>query len=569
MGNRLLYSFFTRKNVASFLSLATLSLSSTTALAQQNVPSSAQPGVVIRSFEDKAREPARLEQPLVVDDSKAPSQGGNAQKVMNLQSVVLDGSTVYKQKDIDALVSNYLGKPASLDDLNTIAQLITRKYRQDGYILSSAILPPQKISNSIVHLKAVEGRITDVKIVGDYTDKFHLINKFADKIKSQGAAKSEDIERYLLLIDDLPGIRARSVLQPSATPNGGELVVTVEQDPFEGSLSFDNRGSEYIGPYRGTAVAAFNSLLGIHDRTTLRGIMSTEPDELRFFDILHEEQVGSEGMRVKTRFAQTRTEPGGDLKSLDLKGDSYLFDVEALYPFHRTRNHNINFIFGFNSLNSETELLGSVTAKDRVRTMRMGWKLDGTDEFAGVNELDLVVTKGLDIFDTTSDGAGRSRANANHSASRLNVNFSRIQDLPADFSVFVSAAGQYSVDPLLASEEFSIGGSEFGRAYDAGEITGDRGVAGLVELRFGRTLQNDYVNSYQAYAFYDAGKVWNHEIAVGEVSSAGATSTGLGVRLNVIHDIYATAEVDFPLSRDVSSEGNDDPRFFFNLTKRF
>jgi hemolysin activation/secretion protein len=537
----------------------------------QVTPDSTDPAKVIKSFEDnKLNNRTNKDNLLDVTEEVEDIKEGDNKKIFTLRDVVLEGSTIYSKSDIEEAIESYLGTEVSFNDLNSIARLLTKKYRQDGYILSSVILPPQNIKNDTVRFQVLEGYISNVVLVGEYKDKFKLINELAEKLKSEGAVNKELIERYLLLIDDLPGITARSVLRPSDLPGGGELVITIAQDKMEGYVSADNLGSDYLGPYRGTVVGSFNSMLGINDRTTLRSIVSSQTDEMQFFDIEHEQQVGSEGAVIKGRFANTDTEPGSStLRILDLVGSSQLFDIEMKYPVIRSRIKNSNFSVGFNSINSETEILGAVIAEDRVRTIRTGFDGDYSDSFSGVNTYDVSYRKAVDLFDTTSDGVGRSRVNGMHDASRFNIDLSRIQNLGKGISLYFAFEGQYSDNPLLSSEEFSVGGSSFGRAYDSGEISGDQGAAGLFEMRYSQAINNDYFNSYQLFSYYDAGKVWNHDIAVGEKKDDGLTSAGAGVRMNMIYEIFTSLEINKPISREVNSQGNSDPRFFFNVIKKF
>lgn len=537
-------------------------------MAQQAVPTTAQPGVIMRSFDAEERQPSRLDGSVTVGEEQI--QGNlSTKKIFTLQKVVLDNSSVYSQEQVSAVVAQYLQQSVSFADLAAIAQQVTLKYREDGYMFSSAVLSPQEIENGVVHLKVIEGRVTEVEVVGDYVDDNGLIRDMAAKIKSDGPTNTKDLERYLLLIDDLPGITARSLLEPSKTVGGGKLIITIAQDRFEGSVGVDNRGTKFLGPYRGTLVGSVNSLFGIHDRTTGRLILSSSTDELRFADLTHEEQIGSEGLRVKGRVAITDTEPGSTLDPLDLKGKSHLFDIEALYPLLRGRQTNVNLKAGFSALNSETDIVGIKVAEDHVRSLRIAGELDFTDSLAGVNQIELQATRGMDIFGATNDGLGRTRANGEHEFFRTNIDAERVQDLPGDFSAYVSISGQYSADPLLSSEEFALGGPGFGRAYDAGEITGDSGLSGLAELRFSQPVDSRYISSYQLFGYYDIGKVWNENIAVGEVKSASLASAGLGVRANAIYNTFLSLELDKPLTRNVASEGDEDPRVFFNVLKRF
>lgn len=534
-------------------------------------PSSTQPGVVIHNLDREDRKHATLDSIVTTPPEQDAGKGLSKEKVFELKKVVIDGSTVYDSNDIRSTYSDLVGAKVSFADLNVLAQRVTKKYREDGYIFSYAVLPPQKVSDGTVHLRAVEGHISSVKLVGTYQDKNGLIQKYADRIDTQGAANTKEIERYLLLMNDLPGVTAKSFIKPSSQRGGGDLIINVEEKQAEGSVSVDNRGSDYLGPYRGTVVAALNDALGLHDRTTVRGIMTAQTREMKFVDVTHEEQVGSDGAKILGRVALTGTAPGGNVKSQQIEGDSQMFDLEGQYPLVRSRQYNVSLNAGFNALDSHTYVTQIETANDRVRTLRLGTRMDATDGLLGVNQLDLTATQGLTNFGATNDGTGQSRANGHHDFLKGVATLTRVQQLPGLFSAMVSGTAQVSNEPLLASEEFSIGGPDFGRAYDSGEMTGDSGFAGLAELRYGGPIDsNPYLQSYQAYTFVDYGQVRNQgSTGVGEVLKDSQTSAGLGIRFNAAHDLTGYVELDKPLNKPVASEGNEDSRLFFSVLKRF
>ncbi len=75
------------------------------------------------------------------------------------------------------------------------------------------------------------------------------------------------LERELLLASDLSGLHIRSVLTPSATVQGAaDLTLIAERTPVDGYLSFDNRGSKYLGPYEIQAGVDFNDVFGTAGR---------------------------------------------------------------------------------------------------------------------------------------------------------------------------------------------------------------------------------------------------------------------------------------------------------------
>ncbi|MFH1157525.1 MAG: ShlB/FhaC/HecB family hemolysin secretion/activation protein [Pseudomonadota bacterium] len=560
---------FNSKRSLFCLLLTAFLVSATSSSSLALTPSPVEPGIIIKGAGEEKRPPSRIEDNVPVPKEEKASQGLSAEKVFVLKNVVLEETVAYKGVDLSSLFEDMIGQKVSFADLNAIAQRVTKKYREEGYVFSRAVLSPQKVENGVVHLRAVEGHIDNVQVVGTFKDNNGTIKEMADKIRSAGPANTRQIERYLLLIDDLPGITAKSFIKPSKAQGGGDLIISVEEDAFEGSVGADNRGSKYIGPYRGTLVGAFNSLLGVHDRTTLRGIVTSQINEMKFADVTHEEQLGSEGMKVKARAAFTSTDPGGNISALGIQGDSQLYDLEGSYPVVRSRNYNLNLLGGLTALNSETDTAGIQTAQDHVRSVRAGATFDFIDQMKGVNQFDLQVTQGLDALGATNDGVGRSRANGEHKFLRGNLTGTRIQELAYDWSLMLLGTGQISSSPLLASEEFSVGGPTFGRAYDSGEITGDRGWAGVGELRYGGPVDNEILQSYQLYSFIDFGRVWNRSPVVGEAADDSLASAGLGVRFNLKKNISGYVEWNKPLNQIVASEGDQGSRLFFSVLMRF
>ena len=99
-----------------------------------------------------------------------------------LNHLIVQGTTVYDKRDFKSLYRNHLKKELTLKNIYEIAQKITNKYRNDGYILSKAIVPPQKIDNGVVHLQIIEGYIDQVKTQGPLRGPRKLLNGYRKKI---------------------------------------------------------------------------------------------------------------------------------------------------------------------------------------------------------------------------------------------------------------------------------------------------------------------------------------------------------------------------------------------------
>ena len=122
---------------------------------------------------------------------------------------------------------------------------------------------------------------------------------------------------------------------------------------------------------------------------------------------------------------------------------------------------------------------------------------------------------------------------------------------------------------MLSTEEFEIGGLTFGRGYDPSELTGDSGLGASLELQFSQAPGLSFLQSYQVYAFYDFGVVWNTDSNT--PSQESLASAGIGVRTNLTDWLFADFEVAQPLTRELENraDNRDSERYFFRITGQF
>ncbi len=359
----------------------------------------------------------------------------------------------------------------------------------------------------------------------------------------------------------------------------------LEQRPLEHAYAINNRGSRTVGPFYGSASVTLNSLFGRQDKTHVRAILASQPEEMRFYEISHEEQLGGAGTTLEMSYDQTRSRPGFFFKTANgtnLETDNQELSFTLSQPFIRRHDENLSARVSFLWRETITDLAFNALFDDRLRVAKLGLRYDFTDRYDGLNLLDIEASQGLDIFNETTSGSNDGvEADLSHALGRsdftkLTAYASRLQRLTDEFSIFLAATGQYSRTQLLSSELFGFGGEYFGRAFDFDEIIGDHGMAGKVELRYGRGAhETPLIKDYQLYAFWDYGAVWridpvSRNDGNGHHSLTGS-SAGIGLRFTMTDSISGSIEVDKPLTRDVSERGTngEKPRVFFRLSANF
>src|SRR6185436_2342371 len=157
-----------------------------------------------------------------------------------------------------------------------LANKLTVLYRNEGYLLSQVIVPPQSLSGGRLTLRAVEG----------HENVRATLVALGERIKASRPLHSSALERYLLIANDLAGVQLRSVLTPSQTTGAADLTLIATLKRVEGYLSLDNYGSKYLGPGQLNASVAANRLIG-NDQLRFSGTTTGSNDELNYGQIAY------------------------------------------------------------------------------------------------------------------------------------------------------------------------------------------------------------------------------------------------------------------------------------------
>lgn len=544
------------------------------AFAQANVPSSADAGRVEQQM-PTLRSDSLVDGVAGVTAVGVQSAPSGAQNVkLTLKEVVIADASAYDTTELSEVYAHQIGQTITLADVYGIAERLTAKYRNDGYVLTQVIVPPQTIDGGTVRLRVVEGFVDQVRFQGQTRGDMSFLAPFADKIRASKPLNSATLERYLLIMNDMAGMQARAVLSPSPTVAGAtDITLVVDQRAFNLFSQIDNRGSRYLGQLQANAGVRFNNMLGLYEGINIQG--ASAPDgwpgrELDYVGINWQQPLNHEGTRLTLGGSITATQPGYTLEQFDVEGLARSLTAEVYHPFIRSRNKNLFGTLRFNWLNSErNDNTGLGEIDDHLRVVRAGGTWQFTDRFVGINTFNTEVSKGLDIMGASDKGdTGLSRAAGDPQFFKATAEISRLQRLNNRFDVFGSVIGQKSANKLLASEEFGVGGVSYGSAYDSSEITGEDGLAARAELRVNDPVVTP-LQQLQVYGFYDVGRVWDRDNTVVRNRIRSLSSSGAGLRFTVNENISGNFEVAVPLTRDVETSGDTDPRAFGGLTARF
>lgn len=509
------------------------------------------------------------------------------QITFTLAGLRLEGAQAVPASELNVLWKEYIGTTISVATLYDIANKITQTYVDHGYALSFAFVPEQEIADGSVVLRVVEGFVDQVIIQGNAKDQVgswpdgkraeKSMQALTERIKRSRPLRTLDLERYLLLINERPGLSAQATFMASkTTAEASTLIVNLDYKPLDANLSTDNRMSPSLNHWSFGGTVALNGGITGSDQLRLGWRCGVFCGVYNSTSLSWSTYLGGEGAQAGFTISTSSEKPSeGILVPLQFRGSDTQVALQGSYPLIRSRQTSLDIGGSFTWSKSETETFAGPLTRDEVRTLNGYGNYSFADTTGAYNVVRLEVSQGLPIMGATEDDdALKSRAGGRADFTLAKASLARSQPLGvvspklSAYSIYMSAQAQAALtSPLLSVSQCFYGGSDIGRGYDSGAISGDHCAMGLVELRRDFVVKNV---GLQAYAFGDAGKVWRRgALPVGETGSSFAESVGAGVRLVTSQRIQADLQVSFPIKESFASNGKDSPRAFFSLSWQY
>lgn len=501
----------------------------------------------------------------------APQSGNRAIDTLTFQvkDVVVEGAEHFDKTLIDAETKPLVGTEITLKKVDEVAAKIEGLYRQAGYFLTVVLVPAQRIDEGVVKIQVVEGYIKRVIVEGGSDAVSKLIKGYlADAVVAR-PTRLDQVERGILLAQDLPGVSAVGVLRPADDPGSAELLVTVADKPIEASVSITNRNSAFTGPFSAYGEASYAGLFELGERVSVGLSVTPDLKENRYFVTRWEQPIGPDGFLFGADASYSNGQPGADLKPRDIRTEAVATNLHLAYPLVRTRSRTIIAEAGGGFSDSKITELGAPFSHDTYESVEARLRFSDSNFLGAPTFLQAGIRQGVPLPGSTRSGDPlATRHGADPWFTRLTFDVARVESLPENFSLSLDATGQYGLNQLFAGEELGFGGGRIGRGYDPSEITGRSGVGAALELRYDVPYQDDIISGIQMYTFFDAAKV-SH--ASGGAVNYSLSSAGTGARLRLTPGLSSTLEFAQPLtSLDTSSHARQkSSRVFVDLSARF
>ena len=467
----------------------------------------AQPSAGQLLQQNRELEPAPSILPEVVPNPKAiepvPSAPKPGQLTFVAKEFIFVGNTKISSNQLQKLVSPYLGKPITFDDLNVLTDAVVQYYSERGW-LARAVLPKQDITEGVVTIQIIEAKLGGLRI--DNRSKRVSDQRVEDwiygRIPRLGDLSLGELDRALLTLNDLPDVSVTGTLQSGLKPGETILLLTVEDKPLlGGQVAVDNYGDSNTGKIRSSALVNVNGLFGAGDQLSAYGLYSEGNSYGRLSFTM---PVGVDGLRVGINGSTMAYRVlNQSFQSLYANGVANTGGVEASYPLIRSRPANLVSVLNWNYSDFKNWTIAGLNRDQTYSTSvaQFGFTGNLLDGIAGggINNGSLMLSGG-DIGRHIG-GAYNGNYGVAGNFAKMRYAFNRNQAVTESLAAYVSVSGQWASKNMDSSEQMYLGGPLNVRAYGSGQGAASQGNLTTVELR-----QNLPFNS-QVAGFYDIGNV--------------------------------------------------------------
>ena len=202
-------------------------------LAQATVPScgSVQPSQVGKAIQSQQPRQAAEVLPPLQEKREAAPRGlpPEAQKItFQLNAVKLTGNHVYSTEQLKFIYEKDLHHVITIARLFEIVQEITNYYRNNGYILSRAILPPQHVKGGVVTIQVIEGYVGHVEVTGKPKGAKRIVQEIGCKMIECRPLQINRLEKFMYLENEIPGTQVRAVLTSQENVGAADVSLVTE-----------------------------------------------------------------------------------------------------------------------------------------------------------------------------------------------------------------------------------------------------------------------------------------------------------------------------------------------------
>lgn len=528
---------------------------------RDNLPSSPLP--------DNQKKPSIVPLPPIEDFLESPPNQlpeGEAPELgveFEVKEFKLEGNTVLEEEELKAILKNYRDRSLTFADLLELETKLTKLYTSNGYINSGVVIPSQNVSQGVVTIQAIEGRVEEINVnVNGRLKESYIRSRLSRGTKSP--LNIEELQEALQLLQLNPLVESLNAeLSVGLSRDRWALDVDVNQgNAFDPVLFVNNSRTPSVGSVQRGLELNHNNVLGYADRFSF---VFKNTDGSNDFDTSYTIPVNSLDGTVGLRYRYVDSDIiEGDFDDLDIESQTDEIELTLRQPVFLSANSEstqelalgLEFSRQSNEVSLQDEPFPELSpgadenGETKISALRFfqDWtRRTRKDVLAARSQFSL----GLDIFDAT---VNEGDPDGEFVSWRGQVQWLRQLASSSNINLLLRSDIQLSGDDLVPLERFSLGGVDSVRGYRQDALLGDSGLFVSAEVRIPFYRWNRRQSSLSAIPFVDFGTSWSNSENINQDEDT-VVSFGMGLQLDLSDMLRARLDYGIPLV-DVEDSGD-------------
>lgn len=498
----------------------------------------------------------------------------------------VEGADSLPQIEIEAAVYPFMGPNRTPEDVEKARAAVEKAYHDKGLQTVSVAVPQQDAQRGFIVLKVTENRVGRLRVRGSRYFDIANIKSHAPSLQEGTLPDFQAVTNDIVALNRWPDRRVTPALRAGVTPGTVDVDLNVEDTyPLHGSAELNNRQSPSTTPLRSSISLHYDNLWELgHSMTWTFQESPQNPKDAMVVSGSYLARTDIDWLSVliyglKSDSAVATVGGANVVGPGQVIGGRAVMTLPTKGDLFHTLSLGIDYKNFEQTLKLGTDAFDSpVTYAPLVASYGATWQGEGR-----LTQLNATLTSGLRGIGSSPDEFDAKRYKATGSFITLHADVSHTQDLPGGVQLFGKLQGQAADQPLVSSEQLSLGGQDTVRGYLESEVLADYGVAGTLELRspniapyLGQRLPNpsgepikyNAFDDWRFFAFADGGHAGIHLPLPDQQSQFDLASYGIGTRLKTLRYLNGIFFVGMPLTSQQVTVANH-PRFSFRIWGEF
>ncbi|AVJ20808.1 MULTISPECIES: POTRA domain-containing protein [Pseudomonas] len=488
---------------------------------------------------------------------------------VTIRKLQIEGGTVYPLAETAQVYAPLIGRETNLAQLIEATRGITRRYQEDGYLLSYAFLPQQNFENGLVRVVLVEGYIKDYQQTGDIGSVSAYVDKLAQKLLAERPLTRKTFERYTTLMSRIPGLSVQAQVPPPGTTDGAtHMQIQASRKPFTTSMSLVQKSR---GGTQALLSATSNSQTSMGEQLSVSGLFPPGEDKEHYYRVDYNQFINAEGTQLALAAERYRADPSSSVQldgGFELKPHQSIdrYSIGLSHPFIASPTESFTLGTRLYAVDQTTryKLVGYPLRFDIESNLR-ALAFEGDWRKADARRLRIIsggLYQGI-------DGLG-AKARSDLDVAKPDLDFFRLRLSGVQSDKFfdnwqgvLSGALYWSNNTLPDSERATFGGQNFGRGYPDDQGSGDKGWGVAYEVNYSFNRAGNWVKILQPYVVVDRAKSWFNDLPV-KANDMSSAAVGLRFGDNKYYNI--ALEAAKPMSDIALDSFNRRPRYTLSFS---